>query len=142
MSDAALVKLLPAAEPSAWIILEHPELVPATEMQALKSVAPVLTSVAQVQSFAAAPLAFTNGLTGTAFYDQNARLILTVTNPTDSNVTGFAMLHGIPSGTYNILDLFGNTMTQFTAVSGGGAVPLTVTRWDTRAFAITSVGSH
>ena len=140
VSDAALPALLPAAKPSAWIILEHPELIPEAEMQALESVAPVLTTLAQVQSLPGAPLAFTDGLTGTGFYDQNERLILTVTNPMDFNVTGLTTLQDLRDGRYTMLDLFTNNAQPFIVASGIGAVSLAVTRWDTRAFAVTRAG--
>ena len=141
VSDAGLPALLPAARPSAWIVLEHPELIPEAEMQALESVAPVLTTLEQAKSLPGAPLAFTNGLTGTGFYDQKQRLILTVSNPTDFNITGLATLQGLRDGRYAMRDLFTNDAQPFTVTSGTGAVPLTVTRWDTRAFAVTSAGS-
>jgi hypothetical protein len=137
VSDAALATLQPAAKPAAWVILEHPELIPTAEMQALTAIAPVLTSTQQIQSFANAPLAFTSGLTGIGFYDQKNRLILTVTNTASSTVAGFATLRGLANGTYNMLDLFANHTTSFTVTSGQATIPLTVTRWDTQAFAIT-----
>ncbi len=141
VSDAGLPALLPAAKPAAWIVLEHPELILEAEMQALQSVAPVLTSVEQARSWPGAPLAFTNGLTGTGFYDQKRRLILTVSNPTDSNITGSATLQSLRDGRYVMLDLFTNNAQPFAIAAGVGAVPLTVTRWDTRAFAITPAGT-
>ena len=137
VSDAALGALQPAARPAAWVILEHPELIPAAEMQQLQGIAPVLTSAAQVRSFAA-PLAFSGGLTGTAFFDQNSRLILTVTNPAASTTNGTVTLRGVPNGTYNVLDLFANTTVRVTVSGGSVTVPLSVARWDTVAYAISS----
>ena len=106
-------------------------------MNALINIAPVLSSIEQVQSFANAPLAFTNGLTGTAFYDQKNRLVLTITNPGGGAVTGFAKLRGLMDGTYKIVDLFTNQALPLTVISGIATIPVNVTRWDTRAFAIT-----
>lgn len=137
VSDAALPALQPAAKPAAWIILEHPELIPAAEMSALQAVAPVLTTIQQIQSFANAPLAYSSGLTGLGFYDQHHRLIVTATNPSTNTVNGTITLGGLAVGTYNMLDLFANTTTTFTVSSSKVAVPVSVTRWDTMAFAIT-----
>ncbi len=136
VSDAGLSYLTAAAKPAAWVVLEHPELIPAAEMSALKWVAPVLTSVAQVRSFSNAPLSFSAGLTGTGFYDQNNRLIVTVTNPASTSVSGTVTLNGLADGTYTALDLFGGGTCQLTVVSGRVSAPITVQRWDTQAFAI------
>ncbi len=135
VSDAALAALQPAARPAAWVILEHPELIPAAEMQKLRAVAPVLTSAAQIQAFKA-PLAFSVGLTGTAFWDQNGRLVVTVTNPGNATVGGFVTFQGIPSGTYAVTDLLHGA--QFTVVVTNGAVsmPASVARWDTQVYAV------
>ncbi len=137
VSDAALPTLAHAAAPAAWLILEHPELIPASEMKALTAIAPVLTTPAQAASFAQAPLTFNGGLTGTGFYDQNNRVIVTVTNPAAQSVSSFVKLQGLPNGPLNIVDLFTNQSWQFTVASGTVWVPVTVGRWDTRAFALT-----
>jgi hypothetical protein len=136
VSDAALPALQQSAKPAAWVVLEHPELIPANEMQMLQAIAPVLTSVQQVQSFTGAPLSFSPGLTGMAFYDQSKRLILTVTNPSTGNLSGTVTLTGLAAGTYSMLDLFANQTTSFTVSSNQVALPIQVARWDTMAFAI------
>ena len=136
VSDAALSSLKASAKPAAWIILEHPELIPSAEMQKLSSIAPVLTTTAQIESFQA-PLTFSGGLTGTAFYDQNGRLIVTATDPAASAVGGFATFRGVSSGTYNVQDLIANTTFQVTVKGPTVSIPLSVARWDTDVFAIT-----
>ena len=141
VSDAALPKISGTSKPAAWIVLDHPQLIPAAEMLKLKEIAPILTSVAQVQAFTAAPLAYTGGLTGIGFYDQNNRLIITATNVSDNAAMGFIKLRGLENGTYTILDLFANTSATFSVVGGTASVPTPVTRWDTRAFAITRAGN-
>jgi hypothetical protein len=137
VSDAALPVIQPQARPAAWVVLENPQLIPTAEMQALQAIAPVLTSVQQVQAFAEAPLAYSSGLTGLGFYDQNKRLIITATNPSTSTVYGSITLQGLANGTYTMLDLFANTPTTITVTSGKAVIPVTVARWDTMAFAIT-----
>ena len=47
--------------------------VPAAELTRLKTVAPVLTSLAAAKAFANAPLTYSAGLTGIGFYDQLAQ---------------------------------------------------------------------
>ncbi len=140
VSDAALSSLASSARPAGWIIPEHPELIPSSEMRALQAIAPVLTSAAAAASFASAPLAFSGGLTGTAFWDQNGRLILTVTNPGASNVTGTITVQGVPNGTYNVTDLFANTSFGVSVAGNRVSIPIPVTRWDTLAYAVTPGG--
>ncbi len=136
VSDAALPALTASARPAAWIILEHPELIPSAEMQTLTAIAPVLTTTAAVQAFQA-PLTFSSGLTGTAFYDQNGRLIVTATNPAAGAVGGFVTLRGLADGTYASRDLVANNTSRFVVSGGSVSLPLSVARWDTDAFAIT-----
>ena len=136
VSDAALGQLAASARPAAWIILEHPELIPSAEMQTLSGIAPVLTTTAAVKAFPA-PLTFSGGLTGTAFYDQNSRLILTATDPAASAASGFVTLRGLSDGTYDVQDLIANTTSQVTVTSSTASIPLTIARWDTDVFALT-----
>ncbi len=140
VSDAALSSLGAAAKPAAWIIPEHPELIPSAEMQALQKVAPVLTSAAEVAAFADAPLAFTGGLTGIGFYDQNKRLILTVTDPSSTDAAGSVRLHGLADGTWTVRDLFGGGTFAVTVSGGAATIPVSVSRWDTLAYALTPEG--
>ncbi len=142
VSDAAINALPPASYPSAWVILDSPQLIPAAEMARLNKTSNnrVFTSVQAALAYSGAPLKFTNGLIGTGFYDQNKRLIITVTNTSANPVAGFIQLQGLTTGSYKLLDLFTNQTTTFTVSHGGSNVPVSVTRWDTRAFAITGPG--
>jgi hypothetical protein len=106
-------------------------------MQSLQAIAPVLTTLQQAQQFAEAPLSYSAGLTGIGFYDQNKRLIITATNPSTATINGTIKLTRLANGAYTMLDLFANQSTGFTVTSGQATVPVSVTRWDTRAFAIT-----
>ena len=137
VSDAALSSLVPAARPAGWIIPEHPELIPSAEMKALQAIAPVLTTPAAATSLPTAPLAFSGGLTGTAFWDQYGRLILTVTNPTASTLTGTITVQGVPNGSYKVTDLFANASFGVSVSGNRVSVPVPVTRWDTLAYAVT-----
>ncbi len=136
VSDAALSSLKASAKPAAWIILEHPELISSTEMKKLISIAPVLTTTAAVEAFQA-PLQFSGGLTGAAFYDQNDRLIVTATDPSAIAASGFATLRGLPNGTYTVQNLTTNTTFQVTVKAKTVSVPLSVARWDTEVLAFT-----
>jgi hypothetical protein len=134
VATAGLAKLSAASKPAAWLVLDGT--VPAAEMARLKGIAPVLTSLAAAKSFNNAPLAYSGGLTGIGFYDQNDRLIVTASNQGGGAVSGKITLKTLPAGNYAATDLFTGAVTKFTVASGSGVLPLTVARWDTRAFAI------
>jgi hypothetical protein len=136
VSDAGLAALSAAAKPAAWLVLDGQ--LSTIELSKLKAVAPVLTSLAAAKSFANAPLTYSTGLTGIGFYDQNNRLIITATNSGTTPLTGKIMLKTLPVGTYVATDLITNSAVRFNVTSSGGALPLTVARWDTRVFAITA----
>jgi len=137
VSDAGLPHLQPDAKPGAWLVLDHPELMSASELAKLNKIAPVLTSLAQARRFSNAPLAFTNGLTGSAFYDQKSRLIVTASNTQATGQDGTITLRGLTDNTYTATDLFTQEKTTFTVSGHKAAMPMHITRWDTRVFAIT-----
>ena len=134
VATAGLAKLQAASKPAAWLVLDGT--LSAAELDKLKAVAPVLTSLAAAKAYAKAPLTYSAGLTGTGFYDQNNRLIVTATNQSKAAVNGKITLKTLPAGTYGATDLFTNATVKFTVTAAGGALPLAVARWDTRAFAI------
>jgi hypothetical protein len=135
VSNAGLPTLQPSARPAAWILLDQG--VPTNEIAQLQQVAPVLTSLNAALTFPNAPLSFSPGLTGMGFYDQNNRLIITVTNPASYGLNGGITLNTLASGNYVATDLFTNAQIRFPVVNGRTQFPVTLTRWDTRAFAIT-----
>lgn len=137
VSDAGLPSLTAAAKPAAWLVLDGK--VPAAELAKLKSIAPVLTSLAAAKAFAGAPLGYSAGLSGIGFYDQNNRLIVTASNPSASTVDGKITIKTLRAGTYVATDLFTNATIRFTVTSAGGSIPVALARWDTRAFAIVAV---
>jgi hypothetical protein len=134
IGTAGLPNLQAGQKPAAWLVLDGT--VPAAELSQLKAVAPVLTSLAAAKSFANAPLAYSAGLTGIGFFDQSNRLIVTVTNQGTDTVSGNVMLKTLPAGAYAATDLFTGAVIRFAVASGSGTLPVSVTRWDTRAFAI------
>ncbi|HEX4504197.1 MAG TPA: hypothetical protein VH722_00595 [Alphaproteobacteria bacterium] len=134
VATAGLAKLKPASKPAAWLVLDAG--VPAAELNKLKAIAPVLTSLGAAKSFAKAPLAYSDGLAGIGFYDQHNRLIVTATNQGSGTVNGKITLKTLPAGAYTATDLIAGGAIKFTVGANGGALPLSVTRWDTRAFAI------
>lgn len=140
VSDVSIKNISGNSAPTAWILADNAQAVTQGEMKILNSTSNnrVFTSVQQALSFSGAPLRFTNGLTGTGFYDQNNRLIITVTNLSDNPTTGVIQLQGINSGTYTMLDLFANTSTSVTVSHGNVSIPITEARWDTMAFALTN----
>jgi len=134
VATAGLANLQGASKPAAWLVLDTG--VPAAELAKLRAIAPVLTSLAAAKSFANAPLNYSDGLTGIGFYDQNNRLIVTATNQGASTLSGNITLKTMPAGNYTATDLFSGATISFSVGANGGAIPLTVARWDTRAFAI------
>ena len=134
VATAGLPNLQAAAKPAAWLVLDGT--LPAAELASLKKVAPVLTSLAAAKAYGNAPLAYSAGLTGTGFYDQANRLIVTATNQGAATLNGKITLKTLPVGAYAATDLFTGAKIAFTVTSAGGALPLSVARWDTRAFSI------
>ena len=141
VSDVSLPKLKKTAAPAAWIVLDAGNHLPASELSALQKLAPVFTSAQQALAFTGAPLSFTNGLTGTGFYDQKGRIIVTVTSPSTAanagTINGSIVLKGLPNGSHSIADLYSGNKQSFTVANGSATIPVSVARWDTMAFAIT-----
>jgi hypothetical protein len=140
VSDASLPNLKPAAYPAGWIVLDAGNNLPPSELAMLTAIAPVFTSAAEAQAYANAPLSFTSGLTGTGFIDQNDRIIITVTNPSTAanagTINGSILLRGLPDGNFTLTNLYANTTTPVTVTGGTATIPVSVTRWDTLAFAL------
>jgi len=134
VSNAALYSLQSAAKPAAWIVLDP---LPPDETAKLQSIAPVLTSLGAAVSYQNAPLSYSSGITGMGFYDQNNRLIVTVENPGSQGLNASVTLRNLPDGNYVATDLFTNSQTWFTVTNWKAQFPVTITRWDTRVFAIT-----
>ncbi len=144
VSDAALMKIVKgqANAPSAWIVLNANGGLPASEHNRLAAIAPVVTTAAAMQALPNQPLQFTNGLTGFGFYDQTHRLIVVVSNPstqpTAATIAGAIKLSGLHGPSYTVTDLFANTTSSVTVTGGHATMPVSLTRWDTRAFAFTT----
>jgi hypothetical protein len=134
VATAGLSKLQAGSKPTAWLVLDGG--VPAAELAKLRAIAPVLTSLSAAKNFANAPLAYSNGLTGIGFYDQRNRLIVTATNQGAGSVSGNITLKTLPAGKYTATDLIAGGAINFTVGANGGALPISVARWDTRAFSI------
>jgi hypothetical protein len=134
VSNAGLPALKAASKPAAWVILDNR--VAAPELEQLRKVAPVLTSLAAAKGYANAPLAYSSGLSGMGFYDQSDRLVVTVSNPGAQGRDGVVTLRTLPDGQYRATDLFTNGVIGFTVANGKAELPVTITRWDTRVFAI------
>jgi len=143
VSDAGLAEMTPTSpsKPAAWVILDRPNLIPPAERQKLESIAPIITSLAEAQNFAQAPLQFSTAqLTGDGFYDQEDRLIVLATNLTATDINHATLsLRGVADGQYLATDLFSQEQFNFTVADRVAAVPIAVTRWDTRVLAITLV---
>jgi len=140
VSDASLPNLAASAAPAGWIVLDAGNNLPPSELAMLTRIAPVFTSASQALAYANAPLSFSGGLTGTSFIDQHGRIIITVTNPSTAanagTINGTMTVRGLQNGNATLTDLYTNTTTQLTLSGGTVTIPVSVTRWDTRAFAL------
>lgn len=147
VSDAAInaIPSVLGSAPAAWVVLDGT--LTAAEYTQLTAIAPVLTNLSQAQTFPGAPLTMTTNLSGTGFYDQSGRLIVTVTNLTSATIgSGTVTIQGLPVGTYNVTEMFSNTVTSMTVTKAAngtsvGTLPINITRWDTFAFAIAPTGA-
>jgi hypothetical protein len=134
VSNAGLPDLKPASRPAAWLVLD--DRVPKGELERLRKVAPVLTSLEQAKHYEHAPLLYSDHLSGMGFYDQNNRLIVTASNLVSEGLNGRIAFRGLPDGTYTATDLIMGAVIRFRVEHGKGVMQFPITRWDTRAFAI------
>lgn len=140
VSDAGLPNLKTDSRPAAWLVLDRANLLPAAERKQLESIAPILTSLDEARNFPNPPLAFSHGLTGSGFYDQQNRLIITVTSPSPAGVAinGAITLNGLAAGAYVATEQFSQARISFSVTEGKAArIPVQVSRWDTLVFVIT-----
>jgi hypothetical protein len=141
VSDAALPKIARGQTnaPSAWVVLDDRGMLPAVERARLAAIAPIVSSAAELAARPDQPLAFSGGLTGFGFYDQNHRLIVVVSNPGSrpdaGPLSGTIALSGLTGATYTATDLFSHATFAAAVGKGVATVPVTLARWDTRAFA-------
>jgi hypothetical protein len=147
VSDAALPALrrtAPKNAPSAWIVLGGASALPATELSALSAIAPVVDSTESLARLPRQPLALSERLSGFAFYDQAARLILIVTNPStapDAQASsGEVRMSGLAlsDGPHAVKDLFSGSVSSIRVADHDAVLPIDLPRWDTRAYAISS----
>jgi uncharacterized caspase-like protein len=140
VSDVSLPNLAASAAPAGWIVLDAGNNLPPSELAALTKIAPVFTSASQALAYANAPLSFTGGLTGTSFIDQHGRIIVTVTNPSTAanaaTINGTMTLRGLAQSKVEVTDLYAGTSVSLPVSGGTVTIPISVTRWDTLAFAL------
>jgi hypothetical protein len=143
VSDAALSKISAVADnaPSAWVVIDAGNALPASELRALTAIAPVVTTPQQLAALPKQPFRASANLSAFAFRDQNDRIIAVVSNPstlpTASAVNGTISLSGLGAGKYSVTNLFTKQSTTATATKGGITLSIALSRWDTAAFAIT-----
>jgi hypothetical protein len=144
VSDAALGRIAArqANAPSAWIVLDDQGMLPARERSQLAAIAPVVGSAGALAALANQPLAFTGGLTGFGFYDQNHRLIVVVSNPsslpTATPLAGAIRLTQLAGSGYAATNLFTNETSAGPISDGAASLSVTLGRWDTEVFAFTT----
>jgi hypothetical protein len=142
VSDQAIGSLQASAAPSAWIVLNryHPQsgadLLPTAERLALEAVAPILDTAAAAQAFNN-PIAFSNNCIGYGFGDQNGRLIVVPTNLTSGSLNATVTVRTLPNGSYKATDLLTGSVINFSSAGGVANISVSISRWNTRALAIT-----
>jgi hypothetical protein len=143
VSDEALgtIKKGAASAPSAWLVLDPQNMLPAAERQSLAAIAPVVNSVAALAALANQPLNVPPGMAGFGFYDQYNRLILVVSNPSSlpnaQPVSGQVRLSQLAPGTYSVTELFTGAQSSLTVgATASASLPVSLSRWDTTVLAL------
>jgi hypothetical protein len=143
VSDAGLPAIASGsvAAPSAWVVLDTNGVLPAKELAALKAIAPVATSAAELAALPNQALAMSAGLAGFGFRDQANRPVIVVSNPSTSatatSIVGTVQAAGLGAGVFHVTELQSGTKRVVPAVDGVVAWPVDVSRWDTLVFQIT-----
>lgn len=141
VSDAAIdkIKAGTANAPSAWLVLDNGlNYMSAAERAKLEAIAPIVTTTSTALALQNQPLSYSSSaISGIGFYDQNNRLIVTVSNPGESTVNGSFTLRGLTNGSYTMTNLFTNATSTVTVSNGVVTINASVTRWDTHAYAFT-----
>jgi hypothetical protein len=142
VSDAALPKISTASgnAPSAWVVIDPSNMLPASELASLKAVAPVVTSLAQLAALPGQPLLFSGGLAGFGFRAQTGQIVVVASNPSTAaaapSVTGTIEAH-VGAGSFSLTERFSGAKFTITATKGTIDWPVTIAPWDTQVFVIT-----
>jgi hypothetical protein len=137
VSDAALAAIGKNDAPSAWIVPDAGDLLPAAEQAALRAIAPVAASADALAALPDQPLKLSKGLTGFGFYDAGGRLILVVGNPSTQPdaqaVSGTIQLAKLDAanGVHQLRNLLTGSSQPITVSDHSVTVPIEVARWDT-----------
>jgi hypothetical protein len=142
VSDAALPKISRAAgnAPSAWVVIDAGNALPASELHALEATAPVVTTPQELAALPNQPFRASAKLSAFAFRDQNNRVIAVVSNPSTQpnavGVSGSVAFAGLTGGRYAVTNLFTNQTQTLTTTNGTLTLPISLSRWDTEVFAV------
>jgi hypothetical protein len=142
VSDAALSKISTSAgnAPSAWVVIDAGNAIPAAELRALRATAPVVTTPQQLAALPNQPFKASSTFSAFAFRDQANRIIAVVSNPstlpTAGSASGSVSLAGLTPGRYQVTNLFTNQTSIVVTTNGGLTLPVSLSRWDTEVLAI------
>jgi len=140
VSDVALPYITGDAAPSAWVVLNAGNLLPAGERGALEAIAPVVTSASALASLPNQPLRISSGLAGFGFVSQTGQLIVVVSNPKSVAdavaTTGTVTVSEAASGKYLITELQSGAHAIAVQANGSVSWPVNVARWDTQIFSV------
>jgi hypothetical protein len=142
VSDAALPFISQAAgnAPSAWVLLDAGNFLPADERAALEAVAPVVTTLAQLAALPNQPLIIPQGLAGFGFRDRRGQLVVVASNPStaaNAGSVGGTIEARLGAGIYTVTELQSGSKQTLTATDGVVRWETSLTRWDTEIFEVT-----
>jgi hypothetical protein len=138
VSDVALPTLHRENAPSAWVILGPNSFLPQAERKALQSLAPIVTSAAELASLPNQPLKLSPGLAGFAFISAAKQLIVVVSNPPTAakaqSVSGTIRIAQTAPGSYLVTELQTGARSSVKQTDGELSWPVTIPSWDTQIF--------
>jgi hypothetical protein len=140
VSDAALPALRHENAPSAWVVLGPNSFLPLAERKALQSVAPIVTSAAELAALSDQPLKLSPGLAGFAFISSAGKLVVVVSNPSSAadarSVPGSVRIAQSTAGAYRITEMQSGSSITVHQANGVLSWPLTILRWDTQIYTL------
>ncbi len=140
VADAALPALRRENAPSAWVILGPNSLLPQAERKALLSVAPIVTTAAELAALPGQPFKLSAGLAGFAFISATGELVVVVSNPSSAadahDISGTVRISQSAPGSYRITDMQSGARVIAEPSRGELTWPIKISRWDTKIFTV------
>lgn len=141
VSDVALDNLSPRNRPSGWFVFDRDSMSSAEHIR-LEACAPLLDNN---ETTPAGPIACDDSTMGFGFFDQDDRLVFTVSNikssPAQRNCA--VLFTGVADGQYRAVDLEDTSKAYpFRIHNQTGSLSVPIERWDTGIFAVPGLDYH